>query len=145
MDVRLRDIVVAGPVLDRLFSGQPRAKEAFQFALVSRKLTVITAEYNTARGEALKRHATRDETKPDSYHFFEEQVFEEQAKGKARVIDIAALDAYTNEHSELLDTEVGIDFSVTIAQIDKAKIEPPMTPNELAMLWWLIEEFRTEE
>ena len=145
MKVQLRDIVVAVAEIERLTSGRARAKESFQLALARRGIDVILDEYYKARGEATKSHATRDETKVDSYHFYLPQSPEEAKEGEPRLVDVDAFDAYTEEHNELLDGEVEIDASITIALIDKAKIDPPMTPVELARLWWLIEGFRQQE
>ncbi len=145
MDVRLRDIVNSMDAMDRLFSGHARAKEGFKLALVRRKIAPMLETYREARRELLQTHGTRDGLDLDRYHFWREQTPAEVEAGAAQKVDTEAVDAFTEEHDDLLSAEVEVDYEVSIVQIDKAKIEPSLTPDELALLWWLIEDFREGE
>lgn len=141
MEVRLKDIIDSMDAMDRLFSGRARAKEAFRLALVRRKVAPVLETYNEARRELLQKHGTRDGMDLDRYHFWREQTPAELEAQAAREADTEAVDAFTEEHNDLLSAEVEVDYGVSIVQIDKAKIDPPLTPDELALLWWLIEDF----
>lgn len=143
MEVRLKDVIDSMDAMDRLFSGHARAKEGFKLALVRRKIVPMLEMYREARRELLQTHGTRDGLDLDRYHFWREQTPAELEAQAARKADTEAVDAFTEEHDDLLNAEVEVDYGVSIAQIDKAKIEPPLTPDELALLWWLIEDFRT--
>lgn len=144
MRVLLRDIVNSIEQMDRLFSGHTRAKDGFALALVRREIAPILEEYQRSQEKLLNEYATRDEARMDRYHFLLPQTATEKQAGNERVLDFNAIDAYAEEHDELLSSEVEITSTVSIAQIDKAKIDPALTPDELASLWWLIADFRDD-
>jgi hypothetical protein len=145
MEIKLREIVSSTEALDRLFSGRARAKEGFQLALIRRKISPILEEHRKMRLELFKDLGHRDMTQASQWNFWQETGEKDPNGRPVREFDHDAYDRFEEDYSEMLDADVTIDFEIDITTIDKAKIDPPLTPDELAALWWLIKDFRELE
>lgn len=149
MKIRLGDIAESEQALGRLFSCRPKkAKDTFRLARIQREIRPILTDLQKARIDLLEKYSTgKDPEHPGRYRFVRmdehgEPMLDENGK---TILDSEAVNAYQAEQDELLDESVEVEQYITLAFIDRIGLEPGMTPTEMAMLWWLIEEFRSGE
>lgn len=145
--VLVKDILGSRAAIERLFSGHPRAKDGIHFARCHRKVRVVIEDYETAQRKILEEHGIRDDSRPGSYHFWkQEPVLDDEGNvAKPGVLDVDAADAYSEAIEVLVSVSADRDFTISIDEIDKAKIDPNLTPAELSALWWVIADFYPEE
>ncbi len=154
--IKLRDVVEAEAPLGRLFGCHPKkAQDSFRVARIKRELAPIMDDFQVARQRLLEQHATKSKTEPDRWEFVKvdgngdpilEYADDDKEKKNGRpVMDLEAFEAFSNELEELTNTEkVQVESFVTLAQIGRLNLEPAMSPDEMASLWWLIKEFRED-
>ncbi|MCP4537706.1 MAG: hypothetical protein GY832_11210 [Chloroflexi bacterium] len=153
MEVKLYEVVEAEGALDRLFGCHPKkAQDGFRVAQIKRELAPILSDYRAARQRLLEQHAVKSKTEPDRWLFVKvdengdpilEYAENDKEKKHGRpVTDVAAFEAFSEELDEFCSSEtVKVEGSITLAQIQRLGLEPAMTPDEMALLWWLIKEF----
>jgi hypothetical protein len=148
MKVQLRDIVQGEGALARMFGAHPKKSSyTFKLARLSRNIRPVLDDYREARNEALKRHAVADPERPNQYYFSSVDDSGEIIRNESGepVLNQGALDAFNAEVTDLLNEEAGIDIKpFTLAMFDQFGVEPELTPDEMASIWWLIKEAQEE-
>jgi len=156
MNIKLREVVQAEAALGRLFECNPKkAKDTYRVARLKRELTPILKDYEEARQQLLEQYAVKSEDDPNRWQFVKvdedgdiileyDEGDKDRENGKP-VMDMEAFNAFTTDLDELIDSEeVQVESFITLAQIDNLGFDPAMTPNEMAMLWWLVKELRED-
>ena len=135
MKIKLLDLVNAQDALDRLFTeAQPKAKLSYKLGMVQRSLTPFLNEYGRTQAELLRKYEATQQPLPNGrvqWLFLNEE-------GKS---DLDRAAKYTAEMDELTAVEVDVgDTSIALNDLDRCKMERPLSPAEMAAMWWLIKD-----
>lgn len=154
MKLKLRDVVNASSALDRLDKCHPKkARDTYRVARLMREIDPILKDYEKTRQRFLEQYAIKSKTEPNRWLFImvdedgepilEYSESDKEKKNGKTILNVGAIDAFSREIDEMLDSEdVDIAGFITLAQIERLGLDPAMSPDEMAALWWLIAEFQ---
>lgn len=129
MRIKLLKLVEAQPAMFRLFTqARPKASLSYRLGMIHREIAPVMEEYDKARRLIMSKYGDLSED-GNSYTFLD-------ADGK---IDQAKVDAANVEHAELVAEEVELSIGfIALNDLDRCKLEPPLSPAEMSSLVWLI-------
>lgn len=135
MKIKLRELLDAQPALVRLFSeARPPAKLAYKLGMMQRALAPHLEEYGKAQTALLKKHDAKpivSEAQQTRWAFLD-------AEGKP---DIEKAQQYAAEWEDLVSLSIDVgDLRITLNDIDCCNMEKPISPAEMASIWWLVED-----
>ena len=130
----LGEIIGPGSPFQRVRICRPDSPAiGFKIAMVIWALQPVMDSHDEQKNKLLDDFGTPIKGKKRRYHF------RESDKPDAK-LDQEKWTAFETAYNELLSTETEIQFvKLTLDDLDKANIDPVLTPNEIMGLLWLID------
>jgi len=149
IELKLEDVVVARVALNRLFreSHPKKARDTFKLAKFQRRIDPVLEDYGKAHTELLEKYACADPDTPGRFQFWKKDEDGEPVtddKTKQPITDPEAIELFEKEHGDLLEEIVRLDIEggLVLTFFERIGLEPPMSPAEMAALYWLINDFK---
>ncbi len=125
--MKIKQIIQSEQVLARLLNTPAHGKIAFRLLRIKRAVVPVLDDYRAGMQAILEQHGKLNED-GKTYEF----------KLSDGSVDQAAVEAVNVEHDALLNEKVEIEFTpLSVNDLDKLRLEPPLSANELEAVEWL--------
>jgi len=128
-------IMSPGSLFQRLRVCRPKSPAiGFKIAMIIEALRPAMEAHAQQKAVLLQEHGTPVPGKDDTFHF-------RKSDDQGADVDHERWGAFKADYDELLSSEVEVQFTgLTLDDLEAANVEPPLSPDEIVRLLWLIDE-----